>query len=147
MLVALGSSYYLPTLFNKDGPEIPSTYKQPDKSSDLSEIYQGTLPCADCSGLLTELTFKKNAPEASGGAYLLKETYQGKNDKPFEKEGNWIMTKGNTKNPNSIIYELDSDKPGQSSYYLKVDEKTIKMLDRNKNEIESPFDLSLTKIR
>lgn len=146
MVVAFGSSYYLPKLFNQSSPQ-PTAPNDPKPLSDVTTTYEGTLPCADCSGLLTELTLTKTSQEATGGAYILEETYLGKSDEPLVKKGNWVITKGNSANPNAVIYELDPDKLQETSYYLEVDEKTIKMLDKDKNEINSPFNLTLSKNR
>jgi len=55
-------------------------------------VYAGTLPCADCSGIYTEITLK-------GNEYTMKMVYQGKgDDNTFETSGNYTWN-----NDRSII--------------------------------------------
>ena len=48
-------------------------------------------------------------------------------------------------NPNALIYALDYDKPAMTTYFLKVDSAHIKQLDTDMKEIDSPFNMILTK--
>ena len=50
-------------------------------SLDWMGEYTGIQPCGDCSGIETSLTLNKN------GTFILNETYQGKEAKPFVNEG------------------------------------------------------------
>ncbi len=43
--------------------------------------YTGIQPCGDCAGIETSLTLNKD------GSYVLNETYQGKDTKPFINQG------------------------------------------------------------
>ncbi|MDR1529372.1 MAG: copper resistance protein NlpE N-terminal domain-containing protein [Burkholderiales bacterium] len=55
--------------------------------SSLSGVYIGMLPCADCSGIRTELTLDEN------NTFVLKETYfkNGEQSAP-EKTGRWTQS-------------------------------------------------------
>ncbi len=48
---------------------------------DVIGTYTGTLPCADCEGIETEIQL------LDGNAYDIKMTYKGKSDKPVEHAG------------------------------------------------------------
>ncbi len=110
----------------------------------LSVSFTGKLPCADCEGIQEELTFTKTSVDATSGIYFLKDTYLGKSTKPFESDGKWTTVKGSAGNPDATLYQT-TDKSGAISYYLLVDDKTIKQLDADKKEIESPFNMTLTR--
>jgi hypothetical protein len=53
--------------------------------SKLSGTYEGTLPCADCPGLQTLITFN------SDGTFHMEETYLERSEKPTITNGKWII--------------------------------------------------------
>lgn len=53
--------------------------------SKLSGTYEGTLPCADCPGLHTLITFN------SDGTFHMEETYLERSDKPTITNGKWVL--------------------------------------------------------
>ena len=55
--------------------------------SKLSGTYEGTLPCADCPGLQTLITFN------SDGTFHMEETYLERSDKPTITDGTWVLNK------------------------------------------------------
>jgi len=44
-------------------------------------------------------------------------------------EGQWIIRRGAKADPESVVYELHSDKPGRSLSFLKLDENLLHLLD------------------
>lgn len=107
--------------------------------------FKGTLPCADCSGLETELTLTKDGPYSDQGSYTLMQKYIGKSDQPLQSSGSWSMGQGTNKDPNAQVYVLDPEKPEEKQYFLRVNDSEVKMLDSNGNQIDSPFNLTLKK--
>lgn len=107
----------------------------------FKDTYKGVLPCADCSGLETELIFYRDQEYQSFGAFELRELYEGKSTDPLVTKGKWTLFHENDKN----IYELSPVDGGDPSYYLQVNANEIKVLDANKNEIEAPFNETLKK--
>ena len=101
-------------------------------------IYKGMFPCADCSGIDMELILYP-------ATYTIKQTYIGKNAAPFVTKGKWSATRGTPNDPNATVYELDPQDPGLTQYFLKVDDNTLQALDNSKEDIESPFSMTLTK--
>src|SRR5690606_12535254 len=77
---------------------------QKDTATMVSEVYKGVLPCADCSGLQTELTLI-HAPNAGMGTWILKETYTGK-DRVVETKGEWTHLRGIPGNKNATAIDL-----------------------------------------
>lgn len=109
--------------------------------------FRGTLPCADCSGVETELTFTRNEREKElpVGRYTLKEVYLGKNTDPYVTNGTWTILQV-PKGP-GVVYALRSDTGGQENYYSKTNEHQIIMLDSNQQELKSPFNFTLTRVK
>ena len=114
---------------------------------DIKTTYAGLLPCADCSGIETTLTFinANQDPDSYDGTFTMTETYQGKDVKPFVTKGNWTIIIGTPTNEDATVYKLTSTNPDTTEYYLQVDNTHIKQLDNNLEEIDSPFNMTLTK--
>jgi len=55
--------------------------------SKLSGTYEGTLPCADCPGLQTLITFN------SDSTFHMEETYLESNVEPRITDGTWVLDK------------------------------------------------------
>jgi len=53
--------------------------------SKLSGTYEGTLPCADCPGLQTLITFN------SDGNFHMEETFLERDDEPTITDGKWVL--------------------------------------------------------
>lgn len=106
-------------------------------------VFEGLLPCADCSGIETILKI-----DQINNKFELSSIYKGKSlEKVFKENGNLNTERGLEKDPDGTIYVLNWDKPQSEQtyygYYSKNPEK-IYMLDRNKKIIKSKLDYSLT---
>jgi uncharacterized lipoprotein NlpE involved in copper resistance len=75
--------------------------------SKLNGTYEGTLPCADCPGLKTLITFN------SDGTFRMEETYLERDNNPTITNGKWVLN-GNiitlTAGDNKFEYKLISEK-------------------------------------
>ncbi|MBL7962855.1 MAG: copper resistance protein NlpE N-terminal domain-containing protein [Flavobacteriales bacterium] len=77
---------------------------------DWAGTYSGTVPCADCEGIATQLTLNTD------GTYTLRTAYLGKNTGPFVQEGsftwkddgNHIVLQGNEGRPG--IYQVGEER-------------------------------------
>jgi copper homeostasis protein (lipoprotein) len=117
----------------------------PPKGQRVLGFFVGTLPCGDCSGIVTELTLF--APEGSGPAsYWLRETYLGKpaKDATFESGGSW-STQAGAHDRKAIVYRLTEARSRESRYFLKVSDDELRMLDRSGRPIESKLDQTLKR--
>jgi putative hemolysin len=112
------------------------------KQQPLTQTYTGTLPCADCSGLITTLTLIRQMPNATSGKYVLHELYDGKTTQPFISEGLWKISQGAPSDPSANVLTLSGQ--GGNTYYLMKGETQLEMLDANKHTIDSPFNETLT---
>ncbi|WET02262.1 copper resistance protein NlpE N-terminal domain-containing protein [Flavobacterium sp. YJ01] len=105
-------------------------------------VFEGLLPCADCSGIETILRIDR-----LNNKYELSSIYKGKSPERTSKEkGNLNTERGLENDPDGTIYVLNWDKPQNKQtyygYFSKNPEK-IYMLDRNKKVIKSKLDYSL----
>ncbi|MBI3256065.1 MAG: copper resistance protein NlpE N-terminal domain-containing protein [Candidatus Andersenbacteria bacterium] len=109
----------------------------------LSRTFSGTLPCASCEGIQTELTLTQAGPFVAEGTYRLKELYLGEKDGLFESTGLWTTLRGSATDENATVFQLNPNKPADARYYLKVSEAEIKLLDKEIKEIDSSLNYSL----
>ena len=130
IITALGlffaANFFLPS--NK-----PSVKPTP---APAASVYKGNQPCADCPGIAETLTLNDDQ------SYTDTLVYQDKDTTTVIK-GVWVKTTGMPKDTQASVLEL-SPETGSKSYY-KVKEDKLYPLDENKEEINAPFDLSLTK--
>lgn len=85
-------------------------------SLDWSGVYTGTLPCADCEGIVTTLTLNQDL------TYRRATTYQGKTMTPKIETGKFTWDKGG-----SSIFLQNADKSAPNRYL--VGENHLKQLD------------------
>ncbi len=149
LIILLGVGYYF---ILKNKPVVPSIKVTTPTSIPTTVVeplilgpFKGKLPCADCTGLETVITFTRSATGSAEGTFEMSEDYLGKSVEPIKTTGNWTTLRGTKKDPNAVVYQLNPDKPEESQYYLKVNENQIKMLDKGQNEISGPFNYTLAK--
>ena len=108
--------------------------------------FEGTLPCADCSGIRTTLTlYGSGTAESNDGTFILRETYLGRleSGRTFVLQGRWTMVRGNAADRNATIYQLTPDPPAQPRFFLRVDDDELRLLDRQQRPIVSTAPVSL----
>ena len=87
----------------------------------INGTFEGTLPCADCSGIKTELVISED------GKFKLTETYMAKKEKQFVSEGEIVRGEGGR-------FSL-TDKDGTVRQYELTD-NTIAVLDAEGKKAE-----------
>ena len=109
--------------------------------------WAGTLPCADCAGIETQLTLFRARGE--GGAplvYHLSETYRdAAGDRTVTRSGRWTLARGTGAHATANVYHLDPDKPEEQRGFRVVSDDTLRLLDRSLGEIESPQPYTLVR--
>ena len=123
-----------------------NTSHGPASGSLLLGTFKGTLPCADCPGIVTELSLYHPNLYTDEGTYILKLTYLDRNVKPQVTQGEWGMLRGDAADENASVYQLEPDHPEKSSYYLRVNATEVRMLDRDEKEMESKLNFTLKKV-
>ena len=97
----------------------------------LLGVFAGTLPCADCSGIATELTLVRRDSGWAEGRYLLKQTYIGRAVAPRVTTGEWTTLRGDAADDNASVYELDPDSPDRAQHFLMDGPRRLRALDRD----------------
>ncbi|MGO4289174.1 copper resistance protein NlpE [Chitinophaga sp. RAB17] len=104
--------------------------------------YSGTLPCADCEGIVTELALHRQPDNR----FTLKETYQGKNQ-TFPSEGTYSVLHGTHSDPGATVILLNPDKDKNlQRCFQQIDENELKMLDIDMKAMESNHNYTLKKV-
>ncbi len=92
--------------------------------------YEGTLPCADCSGLRTVLAIWPDS------VYRLAQTYEGKSTTPVVTMGRWRLSES--------VVSLETDN-GIPMLYRRVGDDTLTLLDQQGQPIASSLNYSLQR--
>lgn len=116
----------------------------PVEPGKLVGAFSGMLPCADCAGIHLELTLYSDP-----AAYNLKQTYEAapKGNITYMEKGTWIIRRGSAKNPHATVYELHPAGSDSKQFYLRVDKNTLRLLDRQKEEIPSQLPHTLKRVK
>ena len=115
----------------------------------LIAVYKGTLPCADCAGLDTELRlYAKGKFDTSDAFFVRTQTYRDapKGDRTYADRGEWLVIKGDAVTPDATVYQLILDDPARSEYLL-LQGDTLTQLDRDQRPIQTTMNLSLHRAR
>ena len=124
----------------------PSSRTEPPLEGPLLGIFEGTVPCADCPGIDMRLTLVEDSAYSAEGAYELSLTYLERSVEPFVTKGRWTTERGTPSDPDATVYALDPDMPDRTQRFLRVDADTVRILDREGNEIDSSLPLDLTLV-
>lgn len=105
--------------------------------------YEGTLPCADCTGIHTLLVLDPNTFR-----YQLVETYQGTNqpDSVFRTKGDWSTMRGSADDSTALVYRLDPRRGVNARHFVHVSDNEIRQLDHERAAIPSPQPYSLHRV-
>lgn len=111
-------------------------------------VFEGTLPCTDCSGIKTVLKIYNDYSVSQNNKFELISTYEGKQPQnTFTEKGNFNTERGLENDPDGTIYVLNWDQPEDKQiyygYFSKNPEK-IYLLDKNRKTIKSELNYSLT---
>lgn len=109
--------------------------------------YTGTLPCADCSGILTTLSLEENGPEGEQ-LFKLKEVYQGVagKDQTFNSEGNYKVQHGDAEDKDAEIIQLNPDKDRNLQRFYRRAGDVLRQLDKDRQPIPGAMNYSLKRV-
>lgn len=103
----------------------------------LVGVFTGTVPCADCSGIRTDIALiASNPARSSEGTFSLVEHYLGTRtgDRAFRRQGRWSIVKGTKSIPDAIVYQLTADDGGRTVQLRRVDVDTVRLLGEDGTE-------------
>ncbi|WP_304187995.1 copper resistance protein NlpE [Phenylobacterium aquaticum] len=113
----------------------------------MSLAFAGTLPCADCPGVRTELTLTRKAAGWAEGTYRLVETYLDRGP-PIVTKGDWTTLRGDAVDDDATVYELNPDDPKRARHFLRVgDDQAIRTLDGDMKALPKGLPDTLTRAR
>ena len=125
--------------YKRPAPPPAPAFSEPSpiESKNLTGVYKGTLPCADCPGIDETLIIA--GTKSDTGTFILEDVYQEKSVEPFQSQGNWQLVSDN------IIKITPTGKNSAPSYFEIQLNGDLLMLDSNMQKIDSPFNQTLTK--
>lgn len=110
-------------------------------------IFEGTLPCADCSCVKTVLKISTDYSVPNNNKYELISIYmRKKSPATLIQQGNFNTERGLENDPDGTIYVLNWDKPEEKQIYygyFSTNPEKIFLLDRNRKTIKSQMNYSL----
>jgi len=116
----------------------------------LFGTYKGTLPCADCSGLETELRlYAKGKFDTTYAFYVRTQTYRGAphGDVTVSDRGDWAVLRGDAKDQNATVYQLNPDDAQHSDAWLVQDKgAALVELDRDMKPIDTKMNVTLKRV-
>jgi len=121
-----------------------------EDTNSLNEVnvYEGILPCADCSGVKTVLKIYQGDGTMESHKFELISVYKGKgNGKEFKETGTFNYERGLEKDPDGTIYVLNWDQPESKQIYYGLfsnDPNKIYLLNNKREIIKSDLNYSLT---
>ena len=116
--------------------------------ADASEwiIYEGTIPCADCQGILMRLKLQ-NKPGQDDNSYELSETYQGTKDgnRVYQSRGSYQISYGYANDPSVILITLQGLDNVKRVFYQE-NSQALTLLDKEGRKIISQQNYTLKKL-
>jgi uncharacterized lipoprotein NlpE involved in copper resistance len=115
----------------------------------LFGTYKGTLPCADCGGLDTVLRlYAKSKFDTTYAFYVRTRTYLGapQGEVTISDRGEWAVLRGDAKDENATVYQLNPDVEQQSEAFLVQDKgDALVQLDRDLKPTETKMNVTLKR--
>ncbi len=123
-----------------------SNFSFQEQTSAVWEIYEGSLPCADCSEIKTRLELFIDHSNAEP-PFIIKQAFIGKKDedKAVIDHGVYGKLKGEYRGSDATVYDLNPDKQEKRMYFLRVHADTLRLVDRNMKEITTGLKYDLVR--
>jgi copper homeostasis protein (lipoprotein) len=108
--------------------------------------YTGSIPCADCDGILMELRLE-NQLNKTEKEFELKETYLGTLDgnRNFVSRGTYEINYGVENNPTAIVITLIDENKKEAKSFVQEDDQSLKLLGKDGKRIDSELNYRLEK--
>ncbi|WP_372613915.1 copper resistance protein NlpE N-terminal domain-containing protein [Halomonas sp.] len=117
--------------------------------NDTEVAYQGTLPCRNCAGI--DINVRMTGEEQGAQeqrTFELQATYREHSQNPPDENyaGNWEVISGTANDPDATVYELTPDGEGQIYYFLRIDERTLELIDPQLRRFQNNEALQLQRL-
>lgn len=126
--------------------EIETSIIEDSNSLNEATIYEGILPCGDCSGIETVLKIYQGDGTMESHKFELTSIYKGKPHKNFVDHGNFNLERGLEDDPDGTIYVLNWDQPESKQIYYGLfsnNRNKIYLLNNKREIIKSDLNYSL----
>lgn len=116
----------------------------------VEKVYEGILPCADCSGIKTQVKVNRKEGDTAASVFEMTQTYMGKEpNHVFVTKGNYALQRGLDDDSNATVYIFNPEKSKDEQGYYAIysnDPNTMYVLDRDmkKNRSDLNYALKLT---
>jgi NlpE-like protein len=119
-----------------------------EDSNSLEEVsvYEGVLPCADCSGIETVLKIYHGDGTMESHQFELTQVYKGKGEKAFKEYGNFNLERGLEDDPDGTVYVLNWDKPQSEQLFYghtSTAPDKLYLLNNKREKIKSELNYTL----
>lgn len=138
-------AFTLLTQAQTDNAQQQAQFAARAKTMHLAGSWQGTTPCADCSGIVTTLTLYQKAPDDFTNT-LYRQDLKYIDRGSFTSYGTWKIIHGMPGHPDATVYQLSPDKGHSAQYYWRVDDDTVQQLGSDMKPIDSPLNFTLKRI-
>ena len=110
--------------------------------------FAGILPCADCSGILTELRLYTEHPSGQPTRYELTETYLGARDGggSISTTNRWGFLRGTASDAGAAVVQLDLGRIDARRNFVRAGDDELRLIDRNLKEIPPTIPHSLYRV-
>nr|QQZ50169.1 copper resistance protein NlpE N-terminal domain-containing protein [Phenylobacterium glaciei] len=109
--------------------------------------FVGSLPCADCPGIRTELTLTRDAPYSGDGKYSLVETYIDRGP-PITTTGIWGTLRGDASDEDATVYELNPEKAeGERRHFRREGDMALKVLGGDMKPLPDALPSTLKRVK
>jgi hypothetical protein len=121
--------------YSKSSVQENSVYVEPlTMVGESIGTFEGRFPCQTCERTKVRLTLFED--QLSPTTYVLHEVFVGQSDSVYTTYGTW--KKIEVVGSNSVVYELNPERSAvenseSPTYYLKIDENILLLLDQNLN--------------
>ena len=116
---------------------------QPDPKASKT-VYQGVLPCADCSGIQTTLTLYRDEADKPSRFELRQKFMDGAKAGGSDVDrGNWIAERQSVDGKSYPLFILNPTDTSEQFRFLQKATNAVEMLNADGEPIESDFNYTL----
>lgn len=128
----IGGAFWLRSAYFDAGkaPEETLFHGANSRGDPLFGVYEGKAPCEDCNAIKIGLALYRDDKTWAPTTYKLVRVYVGKSDEQHASEGAWKVEGDVEGYPDSVVYDLDANAPGDLGSYWAINDDLLLILDK-----------------
>jgi hypothetical protein len=130
ILIILSGCGYLAETPATFEPWYPSVNENGDS---IFAVFESRIPCADCEVIKFGLALYWDRETKTPTTYEMARVYVGKGNDRTVNKGTWIITSGTKLDPQTAVYQLDSNAPQEFRSFWAIGQDILFILDQNMN--------------